>query len=207
MFGLVAAFQDGGQSRELQRLNPDFRNLQTIEKSFLPEEKNLSFLLAGPSFVITKADQLIYGFPSDDYVIKVYANDGALEKLILLNDVPSRIPKKEIDYITRDVPAGISVYIPDHYSPYYRVDCDDQGNIIVLARTQYLENAYTFDIFNPDGRYLLTTTLRFGFRALKFKWTKNRLYIIGEDDNGLPCIKVYRLKFSKESSAALGPSR
>ncbi|MCX6567424.1 MAG: 6-bladed beta-propeller [Candidatus Aminicenantes bacterium] len=197
IYSMVLAIKDDLRRHELQKFDSNLNYLKTFDFMNIREDRNLTLFVAGPHFTIAEDGLIWYGCPESEYELKGYTNEGILVKKIQKIYIPTRIPKAELEMQTRGVPQGFEVYIPDFYSPYYDIEDDDNGRIIVLACMLSKENAYFFDVFNSEGRYIETKQFRPGHRASRFRWNKDRLYVVEEEESGLSVIKVYRIKWAE----------
>jgi hypothetical protein len=196
IFSIVIAFRDNLQRYELQKFDSGLKYLKTFEFLDINKNHGLSLFAAGPCLSITRDGIILYGYPERDYEIRGYDGEGLLIKKIKKESVPVRIPRAEIESVTKSVPQGLEVYIPEYYSPYYSIENDQSRRIVLLTRTQYKEGIYNFDIFSMEGKYLETKRFKPSHKASYFKWKKNRLYVIEEEESGLSVIKVYRVKWA-----------
>lgn len=192
IFCIVVTFRDGHRRRELQKFDSNLNYIKTFDYMDAPMEKELAFFTAGPCFTILKGDMIAYGYPEKNYEIKIYNNGGTLIKRILREYVPDRIPQEEIEFATKDTRL---FYIPKYYSPYYGIHGDDEGRIITYTRYKLMEKVKYFDVFSLEGKYLTTTKLKADFDAYDCLWKNDKLYTKGKDEDGLPEVKVYRIKW------------
>ncbi len=197
IFSIIQSTKDGLRRYELQKFDSSLNFMRIYDSSFIKDEENLSLFLAGPSFAITQDGIVWYGCPDRRYEIKGYNSDGLLVKRIYKNDVLTRIPSAEVEAATKGIPQGLKVYIPEYYAPYYAIDDDKNGRLIVLSRIISRENIYFFDIFDKAGRLVETKRFAPGHKASCFRWKNNKLYVVEEDSSGLPVIKVYRVNWAK----------
>lgn len=200
IFCTVVTFRDGQRRRELQKFDSNLNYIKTFDYMDAPAEKELALFMAGPCFAILKGDLIVYGYPEKDYEIKIFNNEGILIKRILREYVPDRIPQQEIDFFTKN--PG-SWYIPKYYSPYYGIHIDDEGRIITNARYKLIENIKYFDVFSPEGKYLTTTSLKADFDGYDCVWKNDKLYTMGKDEDGLPEVKIYRIKWKDKRAKKL----
>jgi hypothetical protein len=194
IFCMVMTFRDGRRRHELQKFDSNMNYITTLDYVEVPIDKSISLFVPGPSFVISKEDRIVYGSPENEYEVKLFNNEGKLIRIIRKDYVPIKIPQEEIDYVTRKVPPGIKAFIPEYYSPYFQINEDDEGRIIVFASYQLKRKIYSIDIFNVEGKYFTTKKIKGNLRVDCCIWRKNKLYTIEEDEeSGLPEVKIYRV--------------
>ncbi len=196
IFLIVVAFRDGQRRRELQKFDSNLKYIKTFDYMDSPMEREVAFFKAAPSFAILKGDLIAYGSPEKDYEIKIYNNEGILIKRILREFSHDKIPQKEIEFANKGVSKKLEIYIPEYYSPYYKIFGDSEGRIITLRRYKLIENVVSYDVFSPEGKYLTTKTLKADFYEYGCLWRNNKLYVMGEDEEGLPIVRVYRIKWN-----------
>lgn len=194
IYSIVLAFKDGKRRFELQKFDSNLNYLCSFDCSDFEEGNKLTLFIARPSFTIDKDGIIWFGQPELEYELKGYSNVGILVKRIQKAYTPSRIPKAEIDMQTRGIPEGLEVNFPGFYSPYYDIDDDDDGRIMVLTCVYFKDNTYIFDVFDNEGKYIETKHFRPGCKASRFRWTRDRMYVVEEEESGLLAIKVYRVK-------------
>lgn len=196
IYSIVLATTEYARRNELQKFDANLNPLNTIDFSPIIEEQNVSLFAAGPRFTVTGNGLVWYGYPNPTYEIRVYNNEGSLVMRVLRENVSSKIPKEEVKAATQGIPQGLKVYIPEYYAPYYDIEDNGNGRIIVLTRYLLRENAYLFDIYDDSGRYIETKEFRPNHRASCFRWKNDKLYVVEENDSGLPVIKKYSVKWA-----------
>lgn len=196
IYSMVLVTTDYGRRNELRKYNANLDLLDTIGFSPINEEQNVSLFAVRPSFTVTGSGLVWYGYPNPTYEIRVYNKEGSLAMRVLKENVPTKIPKEEVRAATQGVPQGLKVYIPEYYPPYYDIEDNDNGRIIVLTCFSLRENTYLFDIFDDNGRYIETKEFRPSHRAFCFRWKNDKLYVVEENDSGLPVIKIYSVKWA-----------
>jgi hypothetical protein len=145
----------------------------------------------GPMFTVTRDDKIIYGFP-DTYELKVFDNDGRLIGRIRKQHHAVRFPQEEIDFIRKKYhPSGSWDVFPKYHEPFYLIENDDDGRIIVMTIPSISHGVeHICDVFGPDGRFLATIKLKSNGDRL---WANGRLYEIVEDEEGLPVVRVSKV--------------
>ena len=195
IFGIANKVFEGKRRFELQKFDPDLNFIKIFDYIDRPVEQDLTLFMAGVCFTILKGDLIAYGFPEKDYEIKVYNNEGNLIKRILREYVPDRIPQEEIKFVSNKRVTRLKIYIPKYYSPYYGLFGDDEGRIITNSRYNLIENINYFDVFGQEGKYLTSTSLKADIVVYDCIWKNDKLYTIGKDEEGLPEVKIYRIKW------------
>ena len=200
IYGIGIALRETKRSYELQKFDSDFNPVMTVDAADIKEMRGISFLTAAPSFTIGKNGLIYYGFPESEYEIKAYDSAGVLVKRIQKAFVPARIPQDEKDAVAKGIKQRLDVYFPDYYPPYYDIEDNDDGRLIVLSRKYFKKRTYDFDIFDLEGRYLETKRFVPNYRASYFKWKKERLYVAEEEESGLSVIRIYRVRWAGPQS-------
>lgn len=144
-------------------------------------------------FFIDYQDRLVYGSPRG-YELRVVDDRGVMQKMIKKAFTPLPIPKAEIEFAKKGFPADVHLAIPDHYAPFYALYGDDEGRIIVETCVHITgDKEHFFDVFDSAGKYVAVVTLGPHRECL---WKNQRLYMIEEDDEGLPVIGVYSVDWT-----------
>ena len=195
IFCIVVKFGEGQRTRELQKFDSDLNYIKTLDYMDTSIEKELGFFMPNQCFTVLKGDLIVYGYPEKDYEIKIFNNKGILIKRIIREYVPDRIPQEEIEFATKRGTSKNDFPIPKYYSPYYYLFGDDNGRIITFTRYKSIEKVIYFDIFSPEGKYLTTTKLKADINVYDCLWKNDKLYTIEKDEDGLPVVKIYQIKW------------
>lgn len=143
----------------------------------------------GPMFSLTRDDKVIYGFP-ETYELKIFNNEGRLIGLIRKKHHAIRFPREEVDFLKKKYnTSGPEDVFPKYHEPFYTIESDDDGRIIVKTSWSISRGFEYCDVFGPDGRFLATIQLKVNGRRL---WSNDRLYEVTEDIEGLSAIRVSR---------------
>lgn len=196
IFCIVIIFGTNHRRYELQKYDVNLNYLSTIVSSTIKEPPGMSFLTAGPSLALSKEGLIFYGCPESEYVVKAYDRQGLLAKQILKTFTPVIIPKAERSLFSKRRRQGSEAYIPEFYPPYYEIETNENGKFIILARKYFKRMMFDFDIFDKTGRYLEAKRFIPRHKASVFKWKKDRLYVVEEDENGMSVINVYLVRWA-----------
>lgn len=146
-----------------------------------------------PMFAVTRDDRVIYGFP-ETYELKAFDNDGRLIVVIRKEHHPIRFPQEEIDFIRKKYhPTKDWDVYPKFHEPFYRIESDDEGRIIVKTIPSLSLGVEDCDVFGRDGRFLATIKLKVNGDRL---WTNGRLYEVIEDEEGAFAVRVSKVTWS-----------
>ena len=157
------------------------------------------------SFSVMPDGQLVYGCPKDGYEIAIFNPQGRLAKKIFREWTPRPVTDREKESILaqrrKNLPAQkVPIDFPKFHAPYYAVNTDDDGHIIVQAFSEYLDDPgqrseSIFDIFDREGRYL--AEIRCSLKGLYEKpilWKNGKFYTIEQDEEGYLSIVRYAVE-------------
>ncbi len=146
--------------------------------------------IASPIFIVTRSDRIVYGFP-ESYEFLLFDREGALIMKVRKNHEPVPIPQEDREYVLK---RGSNVFpseVPRYFPPYAGIEADEDGRIFVkIAGT--LSHLMTYDVFDPEGKFLTTIKLKTIDSPL---WANGRLYTIEEDEEGYRFIRVSRVSW------------
>jgi len=151
-----------------------------------------------------QAPQLYFNIINNDNII--WANYLKYQ-FIVINNKGNEIKKIEKEYepvkITNEdkereieknrYSKGTKVNFPDCYPPFQYFIIDEIGRIYVKIFEKVKDNRFKYEIFDSKGRYLARTILKVNPQYIK----DNRMYCIVEDENGLNCLKVFRISWNQ----------
>ncbi len=176
---------------ELRKYNAELKYQKTIASQ---HKRPLRLLrIDMPVFKMTRDDKIIYGFP-ETYEFKVFDSDGKIVAKIRKAHRPIPVPREEKDrFLKMKIPEDFMQPAPGYYEPFYSLDIDEEGRMIVgFWRPKTGETYITYDVFSPDGKFLATVDLPVFRNRL---WADKRLYTVEEDEDGLPIIRVRRVNW------------
>jgi len=137
-------------------------------------------------WTIDDQDNIIYGYPKT-YEVLVFNPQNKLVRKIQKEYSPIKITDQEAADAKKGLAQG---YIPafSKFRPAFRnIVADDQGRIYVQTYHKNAAGHYAFfDLFDKEGRYLATLTLK--ERAFI---RKGKMYSVEEDEDGNQTIKRY----------------
>jgi sugar lactone lactonase YvrE len=180
-----------GNRHELQKFGPGLEPIKTFtSRAWRPP----TLFQATDQFAIAPDDKIVYAFP-ETYELKVFDGVGTLVRKIRKDSTRERIPREVIDFVTRNGPGpGSFAVIPEFYEYFYGLELDEEGRMLVNTRNRSTGNRErTYDVFDPDGRFLATIALPYFSACL---WANKKLYTIEEDAEGMPLIRVRRVSWT-----------
>jgi hypothetical protein len=190
---LVPIFRYGLLKYELRKYDSSMTKFKLIDATDWVKNDQFQLFKGSVSFFVTPRDTIVYAL-SQNYEIRIFDDNGKIEKIIQKAYVPISIPKSEIDHAKKGFPREINVAIPDHYDPIYQLYGDDEGRIIAETRVQITgSKKHFYDVFGSADQYLTTITLRSHRECL---WKNHKLYTIEEDEEELPIIRVYQVNWT-----------
>jgi hypothetical protein len=145
------------------------------------------------SYTLSPEGDIIVG-TSSGYGLDVYENNGRLKKTIHKNSKPIPLPKAEVKYL-ENMKASFFA-IPTTYDPFYNLYSDDQGRIIINTHT-FLAGPKTafYDVFSSEGKFFANFELPYYSQLI---WKNGRLYVVDEDDEGYPLVRVFKVRWKTE---------
>ena len=93
----------------------------------------------------------------------------------------------------REVPKGKKAESHKYHQPFINLSVDEEGRIFVGTHEKSERgNAYYFDVFDSEGRYLAKVPLKIEpFKP--HRWRRNKLYSVEEDEKGFQVVKRYKM--------------
>ena len=148
-------------------------------------------------FHISLSGHIIWGDESryEFFMIDEY---GETVKKIIKDYVPLKISELEKERLIEQtfgsggVIEGREPTFPDYFLPFNDFLISDEGMIIVRTYEHTSEGKRIYDIFDTDGRYLVSTPLKRFPRT----WKKDKLYFIESDEEGFQVITRYQVTWN-----------
>lgn len=98
----------------------------------------------------------------------------------------------ELNFGDRGAPGGREPTFPDYFLPFNDFLIDDKGRIIVRTYKRTSEGITIYDIFDVDGRFLVSIPLK----SFPQVWKQNGIYFIETDEEGYQYIKRYKVTWN-----------
>ena len=201
-YGKVSVNSPKNRTIELIKTDSDFTKIDTIAKVPITLIGQPMLIFDQEIYFQMRYDRcLVYG-NSEDYEITIKSPDGRILKRIskAYKPVPiTRSDKKRIRKETRkEVGPDEKVNFTAHFPAFWSFTIDDQGRIFVRTCSEadwtgYLdkwpERANTYDIFDPEGKFIGKFSAEFFPRI----WKKGKLYTIEVDEKGFQYVKRYQV--------------
>ncbi len=154
------------------------------------------------TYMLAAGDLLYYG-SSDVYEIEVRGADGTLQRLIRRPVPNAPVTAEEVEEFHRRYeereermsPIWRNLYsqmtLPETKPAYGRLLADVEGNLWVADYTQERDDAGTWSVFDPEGRFLGTVETPTGGRVLQI----GRDFVLGvwRDEFDVEYVRLYEL--------------
>lgn len=185
------------------KFDPEFNSVSTIatyEKTYTRQEINP--VREGLVFQVITDDSLIWANISE-YILYVVNPEGKLFKKIIKEYSKIKISEKEKEVILKErfgdeqLPPGIKIAFPKHYPPIYYFLGDNKGRIYVRTYEQGSQGKIKWDVFDEEGRYILS--FFHSEEDLLFVIKNNKAYsmISESEEEGIPIVKRYKMIWSE----------
>lgn len=194
IIALISKNHPDKQVIELTKFDNKINPIVTFRSHSLPK-RGPSFNPFRPemSWTLTEEDQIICGYP-EDYELEVYDPRGKLIKKIQKDTKPVKISQDDIEEAKKRLPGPMKLDIPRYHAVYRDFTSDDKGRIYVRTwEKERKTNAYYFDIFDSDGKYIVKLPL--GLDPVV--WKNEKIYSIEEDDNGFQIVTRYTVSWDR----------
>ena len=118
---------------------------------------------------------------NERYLFSIYGPRGEVRKRINRDYKPIPISAEEKKTELKNLQQPTNKDVPSHHPAYKSITTDGEKRIIVQTYEKPQHGkGYYYDVFNFEGKYLARIILEYPPRI----WKKNRLYTIGEDEDG-----------------------
>jgi hypothetical protein len=112
--------------------------------------------------------------------------------------VEQRIKDQEVNGVPVDVlrAAFKPEYIPDIKPSFTSIETDPDGNRWIRLESGDTLNVH-YDVFDPAGRWLGPVSVpasRWSGPYLRPAWTRDRVAVIAEGEDGRPAVRVFRIE-------------
>ncbi len=186
--------------------NSEFLNVKILDQFQYPNALNVRCPVNRDLLTYKAGSDKIYiGNTAKGYEIGVYSLDGNLLKKIRKEDKPVAVTEDiKKDYFgpwPKDDPLRNNFYFTEHWPAYRGLFGDDEGRLFVLTyEAGGNPGEFMYDIFNPEGAFIgrmsLVNMKKLATpRSFAVKVKKNRLYGLGEKENGYKELVVYKLSW------------
>jgi len=183
---------------EIKKFDSSLNPITTIEAV---EEEIAPYVwdMVSPTFNVRvmKNDNIAWGYPSE-YEIFIVNPEGKTTRKIVKDHDPVKITEEEKEEMIEDTfgdrgaPPGYKLRFPKNHYPYYFFICGDEERIYVRTYKKDKEGNFSYDVFDPEGRYIA----KFSLPGIDFLYVikKNKMYsMVWEDEKGIPVVKRYNV--------------
>ena len=195
----VSSRTEDGFVSEIKKLDSQLNELLKIVSQVRPPTPAGTWPMHTPriQFHIAPNGHIVWGNETR-YEFFVVDEQGKVVKRII-NDYDhlkiTALEKKqmiETIFEGRGVPGGRKLTFPDNFHPFGEFLIDDEGRIIAYTYKHTPERIRIYDIFDSDGRFLVSVPLK------KFPqvWKQNKIYFLESDDEGYQYIERYQVTWN-----------
>lgn len=185
----------------LKRYDPDLLRAELIAQDEKGQAKTFDIGKSTIYCCVAPTDDLVWG-NSENYALYLVNPAGENFKIIQREYSPVPITasdKKEFEErYAEPVRHGMSIIFRDNYPAFSGISIDEDGRLFVKTyeRTKGESERNTFDIYDPQGRYLIKTVIKANINE-RSAWGKNSLYTIEMDEQGYPIVVRYRVAWGQ----------
>lgn len=200
VYGTIFEFSGTSSKMKLIKFDADFNrvlNVAELERKFKMGEINpISYRIA---YNVLPDDRLIW-IKNQEYCIHIVDTSGKLVKKIYKDYDPVSISKADQERIKEErysdgFPPSLKLVFPKKYPAIYYFLSDEKGRIYVRTYARNDEGLLKWDVFDEEGRYILS--FFHPEEDILFVIKKNKAYgMIPEDEEGIPRVKRYRMIWS-----------
>jgi hypothetical protein len=199
IIGQVAIFGDKF-AYEIKKFDPELNPIIEIATIELERISNaLNMVSPVISVRLMRNDHFAWG-NSQKYEIFIVNPEGKTIRKIIKDYSPVKITEADKEEMKKDafgergVPPGFKLEFPKNYHPFYYFICDDEDRIYVQTYEKDKKGDIYFDVFDPEGRYIVRFLLPEGEYPYIIKKKKMYTYI-RETEEGFPIVKRYDMKW------------
>jgi hypothetical protein len=186
--------------------NSGFQNIKILAQFQYPNALNVRCPVNRDLLIYrTGSDKIYIGNTAKGYEIDVYSLEGNLLRKIRKEYNPvmvtEDIKKGYFETWPKDDPLRNNFYFTEHWPAYRGLFGDDEGRLFVLTyEAGGSPGEFLYDIFNSEGVFIGRISLAnlkklAAPRSFAIKFKKNRLYRLGEKENGYKELVAYKLSW------------
>jgi len=180
---------------QLVHYNSSNGRLTTISNRRMSEE---IFFGASMSYGILSNGQIVFGNQDNGYLISIFDKTEKAKVIIKKDYKKTKVSDEVIKKAFKNRQLPDKNFMAEYYAPFYKIYASEDGIILVERHDRILSNEINhFDIFRNQGEYCGDIIIK---RSLEYLWANKKLYMIEEDNEGLPIIKVYSVKWNIANS-------
>jgi hypothetical protein len=130
---------------------------------------------------------------NDSYSFSIYDPQGEIQRKISREYRPVPVSQEEKKMALRALQQPGNKEVPSYHPAYGSLITDHEAHIIVQTneRPKKGKGRY-YDVFDLDGKYLAQVIIEHSPKI----WKKNRVYAIGEDEDGLQFLVRYTVRWT-----------
>ena len=197
----VMSFSETSRIGKLVKFDAEFN--QVSELAEMEETRNpmeINPILYRIVYNVLPDDRVIWA-RNLEYCIHVADAAGKLVKKIYKDYDPVTIAEAEKErikkeYSSEDFPPTLKIVFPKKYPPIYYLLSDDKGQIYVRTYTKNDEGLLKWDVFDEEGRYLLS--FFHPEEDILFAIKNGKSYSINQDnEEGIPHVRRYKMVWQR----------
>jgi hypothetical protein len=184
--------------------NSEFLNIKTLDQFQYPNAMNVRCPVNRDLLIYrTGSDKIYIGNTAKGYEIGVYGLEGNLLRKIRKEYKPvavtEDVKQNYFELWPKDDPLRNNFYFTEHWPAFRGLFSDDEGRLFVLTyEAGGSPGEFMYDIFNPGGAFIGRMSLAnekklSSPRSFSVKVRKNRLYRLGEKENGYKELVAYKI--------------
>lgn len=197
----VMAYSETSRISKLVKFDAEFNRVSELAE--MEDKRNLmeiNPILYRIVYNVLPDDRVIWA-RNLEYCIHVVDSSGKLVKKIYKDYDPVTIPEAEKERIKKEYsregfPPTLKIVFPKKYPPIYYLLGDDKGRIYVRTYTQNDEGLLKWDVFDEEGRYILS--FFHPEEDILFVIKNGKSYSINQDnEEGIPHVRRYRMVWQR----------
>ena len=181
------------------KFDSEFNLVSTVathEKAYRIQELNP--VREGLVYQVMADDSFIWAH-TYEYILHLIDAEGKLIKTINKDFNQIKITEEEKEKSIKDMwgdeplPTGIKIAFPKFYPPIYYFLGDERGRIYVRTYERDSQERIKWDVFDEDGRYMLSFYHPEEDTIFVFKNDKAYSMILESEEEGIPLVKRYQM--------------
>jgi hypothetical protein len=197
----VMSYSENSRLAKLVKFDAEFNKISELAE--MEEKRNLreiNPILYRIVYNVLPDDRVIWA-RNLEYCIHVVDASGKLVKKIYKDYDPVTIPEAEKErikeeYSSEGFPPTLKIVFPKKYPPIYYLLGGDKGRIYVRTYTKNDEDLSKWDVFDEEGRYILS--FFHPEEDILFAIKNGKSYSINQDnEEGIPHVRRYKMVWQR----------
>jgi len=199
IYGDTFSIEGNLRKHSILKFDPEFNLVMTVvtfDNSLSIRELNP--VREGPVYQVMANDRFVWAH-TYEYVLHVLDPEGKLIKKIIKDHKQIKINEKEKEKMIKEMfgdeptPSGFKIAIPKHYPPIYYLLGDNKEKIYVRTYEQDSQGKIKWDVFDEEGRYILSFFHPEEDIVFVIKNDKGYSMILESEEEGIPLVKRYKM--------------